>query len=87
MSLLYNLVKWPAKLALTIYCKKLAINKKEMLQHNGPLLLACNHPNSFLDAIILCTIFKKPVYSLARGDAFNKSFTAKILKGLNILPV
>lgn len=53
----------------------------------GPLLLACNHPNSFLDAIILCTIFNKPVYSLARGDAFNKHWAAKILTALKILPV
>ena len=41
-----------------------------MLQKHGPLLIASNHPNSFLDAIILATLFKNPVYALARGDAF-----------------
>lgn len=50
-------------------------------------MLACNHPNSFLDAIVLATIFKQPVYSLARGDAFNKKWTAFLLRQLNILPV
>lgn len=58
-----------------------------MLQHNGPLLLAANHPNSFLDAIILCTLFDKPVYSLARGDAFKNKFAAKLLYKLKLLPV
>ncbi len=54
---------------------------------NGPLLIACNHPNSFLDAIILATIFKRPIYSLARGDSFKNKFISFILEKLNILPV
>ena len=53
----------------------------------GPLLIASNHPNSFLDAIILATLFKNPVYSLARGDAFNGKLITKILTSLNMLPV
>lgn len=85
--MLYALLKFPAKLALGIYFKKININRKELLKHGGPLLLACNHPNSFLDAIILAVVFKKPVYSLARGDAFHKKWAAKILRQLNILPV
>lgn len=70
-----------------IYCRQLRINHPELLKSKGPLLLASNHPNSFLDAIILATIFRQPVYSLARGDAFNKKWTASLLRQLNILPV
>jgi 1-acyl-sn-glycerol-3-phosphate acyltransferase len=51
------------------------------------LILACNHPNSFLDAAILADLFKKPVYSLTRGDAFKKPFYAKLLIRLKMLPV
>lgn len=58
-----------------------------MLQESGPLLIAANHPNSFLDAIIISSLFKSPVYSLARGDAFASKFIAKILKSFNMLPV
>ncbi|MBL0145524.1 MAG: 1-acyl-sn-glycerol-3-phosphate acyltransferase [Chitinophagaceae bacterium] len=85
--MLYSLLKFPAKLAIKIYCKRLRIDKPDVLNYNGPLLLACNHPNSFLDAIILCTLFKKPIYSLARGDAFKKNWAANLLRQLNILPV
>ena len=53
----------------------------------GPLLIAANHPNSFLDAILLASIFKSPIYSLARGDAFIGKMTNKILAALNMLPV
>lgn len=58
-----------------------------MLREQGPLLIAANHPNSFLDAIILATLFKNPVYSLARGDAFKGKKITKILTSLNMLPV
>lgn len=54
---------------------------------NGPLLIAANHPNSFLDAIILSSLFNQPIYSLARGDAFAGKFYSRILTALNMLPV
>lgn len=85
--MLYRFVKIIARTAIHFYCRDLQINKKELLSHNGPLMLAANHPNSFLDAIILCTIFDKPVYSLARGDAFNGKLISKILVALKLLPV
>ena len=85
--MLYSFVKIIARLALPIYCRDIAINRKEYLNHKGPLLLAVNHPNSFLDAIILCTLFDKPVYSLARGDAFKKKIFARILYLFKMFPV
>lgn len=51
------------------------------------MLLACNHPNSFLDSVILDTLFTKPVWSLARGDVFKKPLYIKLLTALKILPV
>jgi 1-acyl-sn-glycerol-3-phosphate acyltransferase len=58
-----------------------------MLAEKGPLLIAANHPNSFLDAIIVGSLFKSPVYSLARGDAFAGKFITKVLRSFNMLPV
>ncbi len=58
-----------------------------MLQQSGPLLIAANHPNSFLDAVIVSTLFKSPVYSLARGDVFNGKIARILLKSCNMLPV
>lgn len=85
--MLYSFVKIIARLALPVYCRDLAINRKKLLQHKGPLLLAVNHPNSFLDAIILCTIFDGTVYSLARGDAFKNKFASRLLMLFKMFPV
>ena len=50
-------------------------------------MLASNHPNSFLDAIILCTLFDGTIYSLARGDAFKNKTAAKFLRLFKMFPV
>ncbi len=85
--MLYRLLKLPAKIAIYFYCRKIIINKKEWLKSEGPLLIAANHPNSFLDAVILATLFKRPIHSLARGDAFVNTFITKLLTSLKMLPV
>ncbi|HEX2608599.1 MAG TPA: 1-acyl-sn-glycerol-3-phosphate acyltransferase [Flavisolibacter sp.] len=83
----YFLLKAYARLAIKVYCRRIRINKPEMLEWKGPLLLAANHPNSFLDGMILTTLFDHPVYSLARGDAFKGVFMNRLLRRLQLLPV
>ncbi len=78
---------FPARIFLHLYCRRVVINKKEIISLKGPLLIAANHPNSFLDAIILATLFKSPIYSLARGDAFAGKLITRLLSSLNMLPV
>ena len=85
--MIYQLLKPLARVYLKIACRNIKINHPQQLQHKGPLLLACNHPNSFLDGLILAILFDKPVHSLARGDAFRKKWHARLLHLLNIHPV
>ena len=75
------------KLALKIFCRSLAVNNLEALRSKGPLLLVANHPNSFLDAIIIGSQFKETVHFLARGDAFHKPWHSILLRMLNMIPV
>lgn len=83
----YSLLKRYARFAIKIYCTKIIINKPEILKTKGPLLFASNHPNSFLDGMILTTLLDEPLYSLARGDAFKKNWVNKLLRKLKLLPV
>ena len=85
--MLYKILLFPARLFVRFFCRKIIINNKSLLQKRGPLLVAANHPNSFLDAIILASLFKYPVYSLARGDAFAGKIITRILTSLHMLPV
>lgn len=83
----YRLLKVYSRIVIRIYCRRIYINRPEVLKLNGPLLLAANHPNSFLDGILLTTLFDNPVYSLARGDVFKHKRIDRILRNLQLLPI
>ncbi|MET0634647.1 MAG: 1-acyl-sn-glycerol-3-phosphate acyltransferase [Chitinophagaceae bacterium] len=85
--LLYRILKVYVRFSLFFFCRQLRINKPDLLKTQGPLLLACNHPNSFLDAIILDVLFQEPLWSLARGDAFRSPRIRDLFRRLKIMPV
>jgi len=84
---MYSLLKLYARFAIKVYCTRIVINKADILKIKGPVLFAANHPNSFLDGIILTTLLDQPLYSLARGDAFKKIWVNGLLRKLKLLPV
>ena len=85
--MLYSFLKIIVRLVRPLFCRVIVIDKPALLKEKGPLLLAANHPNSFLDAILLDTLFEQPIWSLARGDVFKTKFTIRLLTALKILPV
>jgi len=84
---LYSLIKLPIRLALHIFCANKEIIQPQHLRQKGPLLLVANHPNSFLDAIIIAAHFEQPIYFLARGDAFRKPWHNTLLRLLHMIPI
>lgn len=72
---------------LPFVLKLLRVKGLENLPKKGPVLLACTHPNSFFDAIIICGLLSRPVWSLARGDVFKKKWADTLLRQTNILPI
>lgn len=85
--MLYKLLKIYVRLAIHLFCHSIYVDKRWLLQTKGPLLIAANHPNSFLDAILFDILFDIPITSLARGDAFKKKRIFKVLRSLKMLPV
>ncbi|HTB07574.1 MAG TPA: 1-acyl-sn-glycerol-3-phosphate acyltransferase [Bacteroidia bacterium] len=59
----------------------------ENIKEDGPVILACNHPNSFLDPLAVTTYYKRPIYYIARGDVFVSPFVSALLRFLNIVPI
>ncbi len=51
------------------------------------MILACSHPNSFLDAVLMDIIFEQPIWSLTRGDAFLNKRITRLFYKLKMLPV
>ena len=51
------------------------------------MLVVANHPNSFLDAILIGSVFSENVHFLARGDAFRQKKHRFLLKMLKMIPI
>jgi len=84
--LLY-LFKQILRAALWIFCAEINIKNKALLNEKGPLLIIANHPNSFLDAVIIGSSYNRRIHFLARGDVFTKRHHRFLLGLLNMIPV
>lgn len=85
--MLYAILKVIVRLAAKIFCRKIIINNPALLKEKGPMIFACNHPNSFLDAVLIDILFEQPVWSLTRGDAFVSKRITRLFYKLKMLPV
>lgn len=85
--MLYEFLQPTVHLCLQFYCKRLSFEGVENISKDKPILFCGSHSNSFLDALFLCSCLDRPVYPLARGDAFRKPLMAKILWDFKMLPI
>lgn len=84
---MYILVKALTNLLLWVYCKRFGFHNQKVTAITTPMILGCNHPNSFLDAIIIGSKMKQRVHFMTRSDVFQKAWVRKILRSVNMIPV
>ncbi len=84
--MLYLIVKYLGRFSLPIYFGELTVLGRDNLPHGQPMIIAPNHQNAFLDAIIIGSIMDVDVHFLTRSDVFVKPYIA-ILRALHMMPV
>lgn len=85
--MIYIVMRQFVRFVLRFYIKQVEVNGLDNLPTKGPIILAGFHPNSFLDALVINCTVNRPIWSLARGDAFKKSFARKILSKFYMMPI
>lgn len=70
-----------------VYYKNHLVIGEENLPHNRPVILAPNHQNTLLDALVFVSILKEQPVFLARQDVFKPGLISRILTWLKIMPV
>ena len=83
----YYFIRFFIKMALKIYCSQIQVFDKGLLKSKGPLILAANHPNSFLDAIIIASCYTEPVHFLVPGEITDKFLSRPLIEIFNIIPI
>lgn len=84
--MIYKITRLVFALFFKLYYKRVTIIGTQYLT-NKATILAANHPNSLMDALILGVTLKQPIYSLARGDAFKNKWASRILHTYNMMPI
>ena len=82
-----TILKLFIRAALWLFCAEINTKNKYLLSTSGSLLIIANHPNSFLDAIIIGSRYNRRIHFLARGDVFTKTHHRFLLRLLNMIPV
>lgn len=85
--MLYKVLAVIVRWWLSIHYKRIFVGGLENFPAKGPVLLAANHGNAFLDAITVCLSVNRPVWFLARADIFKKNWQKKLLHAIHIIPV
>lgn len=85
--MLYAMVRPVASIGLKYYFKRIDLANADRIPKNAAVILAANHPTTFIEPCILACLLEVPIYFLARGDFFKKSILAKMLDGVHITPV
>jgi len=84
---IYKIIRPFAKITIGAYFRKLHISNAERIPVRGPLIVACNHPNSFTEACVLATYQSRTLHFLVRGDVFRQPVIAWFLKQTNQIPI
>ena len=67
--------------------RKFQIEGRENLPTDGSVILATNHTNALMDALVILASDRKPKVFIARADIFKKKLIIKILTFLKIMPM
>ena len=82
-TILKPIVDWNLKNSY----RKVEVKGEENLPTDGPIILAPNHCNTLMDALVMLRAYNKPTVFGARADMFNNKMVAKIMYFLRILPM
>lgn len=85
--MVYSFLRQWVLAVLRVFVRRVDIQGLSNLPKQGPVLIIANHPNSFLDAMLLACYLNRPIWSLARGDAFRKPLAKKILSKMFMIPI
>ncbi len=86
--MLWHGLRYLMSLTLVLFYKRIAIKNAKYFKVKGPVIIALNHPNAFMDPVGLTLIGYPPkLHYLARGDAFKPGIANYLLSSLGLVPI
>ena len=83
----YRLVRAVTRLLLSLFYRRIEVVGRERLPASGPMIVAANHHNSVVDAMLIVAVSPRPVMVLANAPLFRHPLMGPFLLLLGAVPV
>src|SRR5437773_1004932 len=83
----YRLVRATARFWLWFFFKSVDVRHPERVPDAGPVLLCINHPNNFIDSLLVGAAVRRKVHYLATAGLFRRRLVASFLRACGAIPV
>jgi len=74
-------------LAIKLFFNQISIQNKQIVPNTSPIIFVANHPNFFMDPLIIGSYCPRQLYFFAKSTLFNSPLKKRILTRLNLVPV
>src|SRR5437762_695009 len=83
----YRAVRAVARFWLWFFFKAVTVRHPERVPRDGPVLLCINHPNNFIDSLVVGAAVRRKVHYLATAALFRNPLIARFLLTAGAIPV
>ena len=85
--MLYRFIRFIAGIALDWFYRDLAIEGRERIARTGPLLIAVNHPNQLIDAMVVLLLSPRRVRITGKATLFENPLLGALLRWYGVVPL
>src|SRR5262245_52690875 len=87
MDRFYRAVRRFARFWVWFLFKRVDTHHRERVPRQGPLLLCVNHPNNFIDSLLVGAVTPRKIHYLATAALFRNPLLARFLRAAGAIPV
>ena len=83
----YAFIRFIGRFWLWFFFRAVQVRHAERIPRQGPVLLCINHPNNFIDSLLVGAVVPRKVYYLATAALFKNPLMARFLRAMGVIPV
>lgn len=85
--MLYQFLRFIILVAIRLFFKSIRLKNLDKVPKKGALILAANHPSTFLDPLVGALFLPRKIHFLANGGIYKIPIVAWLLKKLYTIPI
>jgi len=85
--MLYRFLRFVAAIAVRWYYRRIEVEGLDRIPSSGPAILAANHWNALVDALLIGTAISRPVRLTAKATLLDNPLTRVIVHAVGVIPL